>query len=201
MTVYFDILHLTEDTVSQYLQLDVTGIRKINAHNNDPAFLSDIIRLSLLKKYGGVYIDASTLCFEKWSDWFVDLVKDVPRWRRYMIAIFNPMFQMRPRVTVIENSLLYSPPDHPIISEWLSQMFQPRRNFSHSFPGRLSRTYHYAYLISSSILTRTPISVQTDIIVLNDALINVLSYMRSRGGNGKRDLRYSKRGECTMAPL
>lgn len=191
----FEHKHVTLDSASQFVDVDVIQAAALKA-NGEPSFLSDVIRLALLKRYGGLYIDSSTMCFRKFSDWFVEKVKHIKDWRQYFIGVFNPVFQVHRRVTVIENSFMYSPPDHDFISEWLSLMKMPRKQFTHSFPHTLlSNVYHYAYLVSSSILTANPLSTQFNMLIFNDAVLNVLSNQISTGKLSKRSEYYKNTGE------
>ena len=56
---------LTEDNLSNY----VDGIDYMNKDSITPQAKSDIIRLSVLQKYGGVWADATLLCMKPLDNW------------------------------------------------------------------------------------------------------------------------------------
>lgn len=83
------------------------------------ALKSDFIRLALLEKYGGLYMDASVVMTTT-PDW---LLKEVEKGWTFQ-AFYNPNNMLYgPAYPVIENNLLFaSKPKHPIVVTWLKSM-------------------------------------------------------------------------------
>ena len=101
----WDIHIVTPENVSTYLKPGV-DIPKNLMRDEEPAKQSDMIRFALLYKYGGVYIDATTLMTypgvawmrTNYRDWFsfdgeINIIASAPKGR--VISILYPaMFQM-----------------------------------------------------------------------------------------------------------
>ena len=70
-----EIIILTEENIPQFIQLPDYIQEKKNIGLISAAHYSDLLRLELLCKYGGMWIDASVLCT---SSRFVDKIADLP---------------------------------------------------------------------------------------------------------------------------
>ena len=76
------------------------------------AIQADLIRLALLKEYGGIYIDVSTIVYESF-DWVHDKAGyDLIAYYRYKETSDNP-------IPLIENWFLCAPKGSILIKEWL----------------------------------------------------------------------------------
>lgn len=64
----YEIHVLSEQTISNYLGKYETEQIKNWKYNDSKQRLSDLVRLSLLSKYGGIWLDASIVCYESF-DW------------------------------------------------------------------------------------------------------------------------------------
>lgn len=64
----WNIIELDEQNLSQYINLD-EFIPDIKKKNISLTALSDIIRIDLLKKYGGVWADSTVFCHKPLDDW------------------------------------------------------------------------------------------------------------------------------------
>lgn len=121
---------------------------------NAIALTSDIIRFHFLKKYGGFWLDASILFLKPLDQVFDMSQPDVFQ------GFYNP--DNCPRGTsntfpVIETSMLYSPPYHPLMQAWLSNLNlrnccdnSVRASHSKSLPfsrhlKQLNPSYHFVY--------------------------------------------------------
>lgn len=84
------------------------------------ALQSDFVRLALLSRYGGVWLDASVILNES-LDWLRDAAC---REGAHFQAFFNPRNMTRDhRFPVIETSVLYSRrPRHPLVEDWLAKI-------------------------------------------------------------------------------
>lgn len=67
----WEIVSLSEENISQYIHLDYS----LEGKEVPFAAYADIIRVSLLSKYGGVWADATTLCSTPLSNWLPFLVQ------------------------------------------------------------------------------------------------------------------------------
>lgn len=72
---------------------------------------SDAIRLEVLERFGGVWIDASVYMNEP-LDWVHDAQK---KYRATLIGFQNPI---RPHINIMENWFIACTPRHPFISAW-----------------------------------------------------------------------------------
>ena len=129
-----------------------------------PALRSDFIRLALLRRYGGVYMDATVILTEP-LDWIMD--KKL-RGHNFFQAMYNPSnMTMSCSVPVIESSFLFAPPEHPLVSKWLERMMELKQCTSEEIErltsnvpkqANLEDTYHFAYHIMTHILMETSLS-------------------------------------------
>lgn len=111
----YEIHVLNHKTIKEYIDIDIDTLCNMIPIAN----LSDLIRLKLLKKYGGVWIDASVILEENIEDFF--LVKE----NRFEIIGFHNLYQSKhSNIPVIESWLLASPPNSKFINSWLS-FFEP----------------------------------------------------------------------------
>jgi len=104
----FEMVVVTLDNLNQYLTLPDFVVKKYKAKIISNPHFSDIIRLSLLKKYGGFWIDATCL-----------LTSPLPS------KIYNSDFFIyrsfgKFSKTFINNCFIYSKPYNPIIVKWLA---------------------------------------------------------------------------------
>lgn len=63
-----EIVFITLDNYADYIQLPEHVIEKVNNGTISLTFFSDILRVNLLKKYGGLWIDATVLLTDKIMD-------------------------------------------------------------------------------------------------------------------------------------
>ncbi|MBE9188817.1 hypothetical protein IQ230_00240 [Gloeocapsopsis crepidinum LEGE 06123] len=74
----WNIKHVTLDNIHKYVN-DIDYIYD-KSKNISPQHKADIIRLSLLKNYGGVWADATMLCMQPLSTWVEEAVKPAGLW-------------------------------------------------------------------------------------------------------------------------
>ena len=82
------------------------------------ALKSDIIRLELLYRYGGIWLDCSTILFEDLS-WVHRIHQDKPM---DLIGYYRDVSTVNYLSPVIESWFLATPPQNPFIREWLKQL-------------------------------------------------------------------------------
>ena len=139
-----------------------------------PALKCDFIRLMLLQRYGGVYMDASVVLTEP-LDW---ILGDEGIGYSYFQAFVNcDNMTISCSVPVIENSFLASPPAHPLVNAWLAQLSKLTQctsdnihNFVASVPlqRNLDSIYHAAYHALTDVLTRTPLQQFPSVFLIKD---------------------------------
>lgn len=131
--------------------------------SSSPAHLkSDIIRLSLLKKYGGIWLDSSSFILTPINKLFFN--KYINRHNCFQ-AYYNPRnSKLNSNYPVIETSVMYSPPNHPFIVDWLDEMNsiincdpKTRENYAkntklYKHLNHLDNTYHFVYFACMNVL-------------------------------------------------
>ncbi len=101
---------LNDSTLDNYISPVVFLAEDIPIANK-----SDIIRLEILKKYGGIWIDASTLFFQNLS-W----VHELNQQNNYdLIGFYNETATTDLDYPIIENWFICAPPENPFIIRWL----------------------------------------------------------------------------------
>jgi hypothetical protein len=111
----FEHIHLDSKNLKDYLD-------DIERHNcfceKYPALKSDIIRLSLLKKYGGLWLDSTVLISS------VELLINMNKLYCFQ-AFYNPrnIVGVEPsEYPVIETSFMYAPKNHNLVVAWLDSL-------------------------------------------------------------------------------
>lgn len=128
------------------------------------ALKSDFIRLMLLHKYGGLYMDATVIVTSP-LDWLIGRNEE-----GHMIfqAMYNASNMSRScHKPVVETSMLFAPPRHGIITAWLDGLMQ----LSHCDGGAIRRSvdklpleknlfyeYHFAYHVMAGIQNKVDLS-------------------------------------------
>lgn len=154
---------LTDTNVDQYVDTRAHPCLD-QATTYGPALRSDFLRLELLSRYGGVWLDA-TIALTEPLDW---IFGDDKRGHLYFQAVFNPRnMNMGCDVPVIETSFLYAPPNHPLVVEWLRRLKQldncearTLTRMVHETPHQafLTNTYHVVYHVMTQMLIDKPLS-------------------------------------------
>lgn len=69
----YEVIRLSDENLSQYIDLPEVILRKERLGIMSKTFFSDLLRVSLLTKYGGVWLDATILLTgELPKDWLID---------------------------------------------------------------------------------------------------------------------------------
>lgn len=69
----WEVVFLDENSVKQYLTLDY--IASFNQNTMSLQALSNVIRINLLAKYGGVWVDATCFCCKPLDEWLYSYIK------------------------------------------------------------------------------------------------------------------------------
>jgi hypothetical protein len=102
-------IHLLDNSkLSKYIQINdhISDISKINN-----TALSDVVRVLLLKKYGGLWVDATTYCNKPLNDWLTDYVCE---------GFFA--FEKPGPDRLLSSWFLYADKDNYIIDKWLIEV-------------------------------------------------------------------------------
>ena len=158
----FKVIFVHDDNLSSFVDNSMHSC--LHAESSHTALKADIIRLMLLEKYGGVYIDASVVMTRP-LDW---ILGDDGDGRNYFQAFFNQKnMNISCNVAVVENSFLASPPGLMLIRAWLRKLLtlptcevsEIKKMTKHMpIQMNLHNTYHFAYHALSSLLVETPIA-------------------------------------------
>lgn len=103
------IIKLDETNIEEYIHLDDYIDRKNK--NISLAHLSDIIRIALLDKYGGIWVDSTTFCRIPLNNWINKCTEN---------GFFA--FEKPGPDRLLSNWFLYSEPNHYITKTWLNEI-------------------------------------------------------------------------------
>lgn len=110
----WQIVILSDDNFKRYVsqdQIPSTFFSLKRQHR------SDILRLAVLLRYGGVYMDISTLCLKGFDGLF-----DNPETPRLLITA---PFRISQRIQLVNNSILISPTaKNPVLATWHTAILQ-----------------------------------------------------------------------------
>lgn len=104
----YQINLLDKNTINQYIDID------INNEKMPLANISDLIRLKLLKNFGGVWLDA-TIIMNKPLDWFIDDNQN----NIDLIAFYRETSTSNNAYPVLESWFLAAPKESHYINRWL----------------------------------------------------------------------------------
>lgn len=141
--------HLDYNTVINYIP-DI--VKHVCYCPTNLTLTSDIIRLLLLNKYGGLWVDAGVIPVSSMDD-----IVNTDMLHTFQ-AYHNPGHITDDiNFPVIENSVMYSPPGHPLVKGWLqtidtihrccdkSERVQHTYEFRGNKNRKLIRPYHFVY--------------------------------------------------------
>ena len=101
------VIELDDDNLCEYINIE-DEIPNINNKNIKKAAYSDIIRIFLLAKYGGLWCDATTYCIKPLDDWL----------NEYISKGFFCLRQMKGIQRLICSYFLYGEENNYIIQKW-----------------------------------------------------------------------------------
>lgn len=105
----YDINILNKNTLKAFIP-NIPGRREDLSFAN----YSDIIRLALLKKYGGIWVDASTFVTKKF-DWILDLKE---QYKTEIVGFFSDFFTSDIDYPLLETWFIASTPNNHFIEAW-----------------------------------------------------------------------------------
>jgi|694.fasta_scaffold94412_1 hypothetical protein len=105
----WNIILLDNTNLINYVNLE-DYIKDINSKNIKKCHLSDIIRVLLLKLYGGLWVDATSFCNKPLNNW-------LPKYITNGFFVFDKPWPDR----LISNWFIYSDKNNYIIDKWCNQ--------------------------------------------------------------------------------
>lgn len=97
----FKIHYITPQNLTEYV-----SIPKIIFDINEPALIADYIRVKLIQKYGGIWLDADTLVMNDFKE-LIDMLTDK-----------NGFFIIQDRENIIINGVFASKKETPLMNRW-----------------------------------------------------------------------------------
>jgi len=101
--IYFNKIKIAKDSIQKY---------------------SDFIRINVLQKYGGIWIDGSSFCTCPFDDWFKKI--GVTN-KTDFIGFFNPQFskkKLEKKYPIIENWFFACPKNSKFVTEWCKEFMK-----------------------------------------------------------------------------
>lgn len=115
----WNIILLDDNNLCKYLTLDNYLCKNINK-----IALSDIVRIILLKSYGGLWVDATTFCNKPLNDWISNYIKE---------GFFA--FDKPGPDRLLSSWFIYSEKDNYIIDKWYNSViiYYNNRDTPHTY--------------------------------------------------------------------
>ena len=102
----WNIILLDNKNLKEYVDLSKVTYDK----DIELCHLADIVRMLLLRDYGGLWVDSTSFCNKPLDEWF----------HPYMTEGFFAFDKYRPDL-MISNWFLYAEKNHPIIAQWCDE--------------------------------------------------------------------------------
>ena len=133
----YEIVVLRPETIGRYID---SRILLTPPFDKDVRLLSDIVRLRVLSKYGGVWMDTSIICSNENLDWF--LRESVDRDAEYVGYFADRFTQPRYRVDspIIESWMFACVPNSPMVVAWLAEFEKIQNQPVESYVTQLQHT-------------------------------------------------------------
>jgi len=119
----YEIIVLNKNNLNNYLpEVDFSKIKHI--HNNSPEKFSDMVRLHVLAKYGGIWSDASIICLKPYDYW-INLLqkKNNSEFVGFYIDGFT-LPEYREKSPVIENWFFACKSNSMFVKDWLKEFLR-----------------------------------------------------------------------------
>jgi len=153
----FEHIHLNKCNINDYVNIDNHVCSESKSH-----LKSDIIRLSLLLKYGGIWLDASVFILQPMNYVFF---KDGnhPIHQEYFFGIYNSLNNTNDKYPVIETSAICCNAGNKLVKMWLDEISniidcseQSREQYAKKhqliYLKNLIPQYHYVYYCLQKVL-------------------------------------------------
>jgi hypothetical protein len=131
----YQVYLLDPENVKEYSQLDFSD--PIIEHAT-PQQRADLIRFDLIYRYGGIWLDASILVYEK-LDWIDDLVQQT---QTQSFSYYRAKNTINLNYPVIENWLLASVANNAFFRHWLDGLYQALKIGYKKYIAELKKNSH-----------------------------------------------------------
>jgi hypothetical protein len=117
----YEIIVLSKQNLSKYLpDVDFSKIKHIDSATR----FSDMVRLHVLAKYGGIWSDASIICLKPYDSWIPNMQsKSNAEFVGFYIDGFT-LPQFKEKSPVIESWFLACVKDSRIVNDWLNEFLR-----------------------------------------------------------------------------
>lgn len=124
----YQIVVLSPQTIREY---DDDGIFSQAPFKDDVRLLSDIVRLRVLSKHGGIWMDTSIICNNQNLDWFREKTAQgaAAEYVGYFAKRFTSAEEHLTHSPIIESWMFGCIPNSPMVNAWLHE-FERIRHFS-----------------------------------------------------------------------
>lgn len=109
----WEIVQLDKNSLRDYLDLDEI-LLQLNIESISCTALSDVVRINLLKKYGGLWVDATTYCTKPIDNWLEKFIK-----KGFFAFDFNGKSDR-----LVTSWFLYGEKDNYIINRWYNAVVE-----------------------------------------------------------------------------
>lgn len=106
----YEINVLNKNNVENYLEIP----SQVNMERLKPAIYADYLRLALLNKYGGIWMDASILIMQN-LDWLIDNLE------KETFVFYSDDCTINSNNPIIENWFIVSTPQNSFITDWFCE--------------------------------------------------------------------------------
>lgn len=119
----YEIILLNKENVSKYLpEVDFSKIKHI--HGSSTEKFSDMVRLQVLAKYGGIWSDASILCLKPYDSWIPQLQeKKNAEFVGFYIDSFT-LPEYKEKSPVIESWFFACVENCSLVKDWLNEFLK-----------------------------------------------------------------------------
>jgi len=121
----YEITVVNKSNLSEYLpDVDFSKIKHIE---NSPQKYSDMVRLHLLAKYGGIWSDASIICLKPYDSWIPDMQENSQNGTAEFVGFYIDSFtlpQFKENSPVIENWFFACTEGSKMVNDWLNEFLR-----------------------------------------------------------------------------
>lgn len=113
----YEIIVLNNNNYKKYTDVDIEKLR----HSSDsPARFSDFVRLNITARHGGIWLDASTICTQSFSDW----IAEVSTPKTEFIGWYSSQFTNRKNYPVIESWAFACTKGSKFVKRWCKEFMR-----------------------------------------------------------------------------
>ena len=118
----YNIVYLSKDNINEYIKLPNFVYEKFEKKVISVTHFSDILRLALLSTYGGLWVDATTLCTGN---------NDLKFFQQYNLFVYREGTIEEDEPINMGNWLLWSVPNNEIITDTLNMLLDYWKNYNY----------------------------------------------------------------------